>query len=231
VNHEDAYPEAPTSPPGSMIMVEVNGQLYPMKRVTQCRTCMSPYRQEIEQLVIEGNSYRMIAESIKDRPRAPQQRLPHPGLDSVHTHVMNNHMPIGPTTERALIERRSKEIGRDLMDHGESLVDYVTANEVIIQRGMNRLSSGELKPSMGDLLTAIRNQHAISQAVEGGVDAAAWQEALVAYMEVATQFVPAEFLGAYGEALSRHPVLRALASKALNPGAIDGEVVAESDSE
>lgn len=227
MDHDDAFPVVPDDRPGSMIMVEVNGQQYPMKTVTQCRTCMSPYRRQIEQYLIEGMSYGWIATEVSGYEKRPNQRFDHPTLYSIREHVARNHMPLGPTAERALIEQRSQEIGRDLEGYQGSLADYAAANQLIISRGMAKMARGELSPSMGDLLNAVRMQHSIEQAKEEGVDSAAWQEALVAYMEVAQQFIPQESIQAYGQALAKHPVLRAMMS-GQRP-AIDGEVVAERD--
>jgi hypothetical protein len=228
MNQEDAYPEVNTTP-GSMVMVSVNGQQYPRKTVSQCHTCMSPYRLEIERYLIEGHSYQGIATTVGGWPVKPNQRWGHPAAIGIRHHVERKHMPLGPTAERALIEQRSKEIGRSLEDYQSSLVDHVAANQIVIQRGMARLAAGSLEPSMSDLMTAIRNQQAIEQAAEGGVDSATWQEALVAYMEVAQKFIPAEMLNSYGQALSQHPILRAMMMK--KTAAIEGEVVSSGEEE
>jgi hypothetical protein len=206
---EDTNPAAPRphQRPGSVVMVDVGGRQYPMRTVTQCRTCMSPHRLEIEQAILEQRSYASIANALLDRETG---RLPHPGNQSIRDHVLKNHMPIGPTAERALVEERAQAIGRDIETYTAGLANYATVNEIIVQRGMERLARGELQPSMSELLTAIRMQHAIESTTEDGLDAAAWQEALVAYMEVAAQFIPQENLHAYGQALTRNPVLKAM---------------------
>lgn len=200
-------PLPPRQRPGSVVMVDIGGRRYPMKTVSQCRTCMSPYRLEIEQAILEQRSYMSIAMAISDRVSG---RLPNPGHQSIRDHVLKNHMPIGPTAERALVEERAKAIGRDIENYASGLADYATVNEIIIQRGMDRLARGELQPSMSELLTAIRMQHVIEATSEDGLDSAAWQEALVAYLEVAQKFIPADQMQAYGQALANHPVLRAM---------------------
>jgi hypothetical protein len=189
-----------------------------MKTVAQCRTCMSPYRLEIEQAVLEQRSYMSIANALLDRAEG---RLPHPGHQSIRDHVLKNHMPIGPTAERALVEERAKAIGRDIETYASGLADYATVNEIIIQRGMDRLARGELQPSMSELLTAIRMQHTIEATTEDGLDSAAWQEALVAYLEVAQKFIPADQMQAYGQALANHPVLRAMMTGTQQPKALE----------
>jgi len=211
-------PPPPHQRPGSVVMVDIGGRRYPMKTVPQCRTCMSPYRLEIEQAVLEQRSYMSIANALLDRAEG---RLPHPGHQSIRDHVLKNHMPIGPTAERALVEERAKAIGRDIENYASGLANYATVNEIIIQRGMDRLARGELQPSMSELLTAIRMQHTIEATSEDGLDSAAWQEALVAYLEVAQKFIPADQMQAYGQALANHPVLRAMMMGTHQPKAIE----------
>lgn len=195
--------------PGSVVMVEVNGQRYPMKTVPQCRTCMSPYRLEIEQAVLEQRSYQKISDAVADREPGT---LPNPGYQSIRDHVNKGHMPIGPTAERALVEARAQQIGRDIETYAAGLADYRSVNQIIIQRGMDRLARGELKPSMAELLTAIRQEHAMETATDEGVTQEAYQGAIIAYMEVAQAFIPPERFQEYGQALARHPVIRALMS-------------------
>lgn len=199
----------PGGRPGSVTMVEVNGQRYPMKTVPQCRTCMSPYRLEIEQAVLEQRSYQKIADAVADREPGT---LPNPGYQSIRDHVNKQHMPIGPTAERALVEARAQQIGRDIETYAAGLADYRSVNQIIIQRGMDRLARGELQPSMAELLTAIRQEHAMETASENGTTAEAYLDALVRYMEVAQSFIPPEQFQAYGQALARDPILRALMS-------------------
>jgi hypothetical protein len=225
MHQDDANPPAPESRPGSMVMIDVHGMQYPLKTVTQCRTCMSPHRRMIENSVLEGHSYKTIADSLEGLPLGPRN-WPHPNWSSVRNHVRSNHMPIGPTTERALIERRSKEIGRDLETHTEAVVDYQGVNEMIVQRGMAAMARGELKVSMGDLLRAISNQHTFAMAAEGGLDAEAWQDALMAYMDVVNDLMPPDRMEEFGRRLANHPVLQKLAMRSSTP-AIEGEVVGE----
>lgn len=193
--------------PASAIMVEVGGQRFPMKSVSNCRTCQSPYRLEIEQAICAGASYASAADVPAGR--APG-RLAHPTAANIRYHVDNKHMPLGATMQHLLIVDRAKEIGRSIEDSSTSLVDYVATNRAIIQKGMDRISTGELQPNMSELLTAIRIEHQVQAASGDGLDTEAWQGALIAYMEVATAFIPQERLGEYGRALAKHPILRAL---------------------
>lgn len=207
--NQDELVDRADGPPASAIMVEVGGQRFPMKSVPQCRTCQSPYRLEIEQAICSGASYAAAAEVVEGR--APG-RLPHPSSDNVKAHVASKHMPLGATFQHALIAERAKEIGKSLETGSASLVDYVTANRAVIQSGMDRIAKGELQPNMSELLTAIRIEHTVQSANGDGLDTEAWQEALIAYMDVATRFIPHDALPEYGRALAKHPILRALVS-------------------
>jgi len=60
------------------------------------------------------------------------------------------------------------------------------------------------------------------------VDTQTWQEAMLAYMEVAVQFIPADRLPEYGRRLALHPVLRGLA---LKEGRVIQGAIANGDSE
>lgn len=209
--------------PASTMMVEVGGQTFPMKSVPQCRTCQSPYRLEIEQAVCSGASYTVAAELVEDR--APG-RLPNPTAANIQAHVSAKHMPLNATFQHALITERARELGKSVADHSTSLVDYVSANRAIIQRGMDRVSRGELQPNMTELLTAIRIEHTVQQSVGDGLDTEAWQQAMIAYMEVAQRFIPQDKLSEYGRALAQHPVLRALISGEPQPQVLQGSLEA-----
>ena len=150
--------------------------------------------------------------------------MAHPKGPSIATHVTRNHMPMVSTAERALIEQRARDIGRDIDGYVGSLVDYQTVNQIVIQKGMARIVNGEIEPSMADLLAAIRNQHSIEQTSGGGLDVQAMQDALLAYLEVAKDFIPAERMSEYGRELMKHPILKAMY---LKSNTTDGEAVEE----
>lgn len=208
MNHDELADQTGGAP-ASAIMVEIGGQRFPMKSVPQCRTCQSPYRLEIEQAICSGASYAAAADIVLGRA---QGRMPHPSADNIKYHVSAKHMPIGATMQHLLIADRAKEIGRSIEDSSQTLVDYISTNRAIIQKGMDRIATGELQPNMSELLTAIRIEHQVQASTGDALDSEAWQQALIAYMEVATAFIPQDRIGEYGRALAKHPILRALVS-------------------
>ena len=211
--------------PASVVMVEVAGQQVPLKSQPSCHTCQSPYRLEIEQMICSGSSYQVAAETVADRPAG---RFPNPSALAIRQHVDRKHLPLGKTLLQAMIKERSQELGKSLETAGDSLVDYIVANRAVIQRGMERLTAGEIDPNVSELLTAIRMEHTVQQAAGDAVDTQTWQEAMLAYMEVAVQFIPADRLPEYGRRLALHPVLRGLA---LKEGRVIQGAIANGDSE
>lgn len=212
----------PDTTPGTGV-IRVSGRDYYYKTVKNCKTCNSPHRDFIENSIMKGHTFTSIADQLLDMEEG---HLGHPTAPQISYHSKRGHMPIVAAAERALIEQRQRDLGRDLDARVGSLVDYASANQIVIQRGMARLVDGEITPSMGDLLAAIRNQHTIEQSVGDGLDLEAYQGALFAFMEIARDFVPPDRQQEYGRALANHPLLRAM----MNKTALDAEVVEQEDS-
>lgn len=207
------------SNPRSMVMTRIGGVDYPMRSNPQCKTCQSPHRLRIENLFVQGVSYRLIAEEISG---LEEGRLGHPSEEKLRHHFVANHMPINVSAQRAIIERRAEEIGRSVEDANESLADYVTANRMVVQKGFERMQRGEIDVEMPDLLKAIQSLHQIESSMGGSVDTEVWVTATAAFSEIVRQLVTPEQWLAIGTAMSRHPVIASLAEKMNEPvGALD----------
>jgi len=205
--------------PSSMVMTRIGGKEYPLRSVPNCKTCQDPNRILIENELIRGMSYASIARSLEGKPEGS---LGHPGAVAISDHVKNGHLPLGPSTQRRMIERRAKDIGRSIDEAEDTLVDYVTVNQMIVSRGFERMQDGEINPDVTDVIAASKFLHQIEQTVGGGLDEQAWESAMLAYMDVARQFIPPDRWQEYGAALYQNPILRAMAAaserKALGEG-------------
>jgi hypothetical protein len=205
--NQDEIVARDATPPHSVVMVEVNGQQYPMRSERKCKTCQSPYRLEIEKMICAGSSYLSVVSALEGRKSG---RLGHPTSENLRHHIEKQHMPLGKTMVHALVRERSNELGRDMETYGSTLVDYVAANRAVIQLGMEGIASGELKPNISEMLAAIRMEHTVQQSLGDGLDAQAWQDAMLIYMEVAQRFIPPDRMGEYGRALATNPILRGI---------------------
>lgn len=209
-----------TAHPSSMVMTRIGGKDYPMRSVPNCKTCQDPNRMFIENELIRGRSYKLIAEALESMPAGG---MGHPTADGISDHIRNNHLPLGVATQRRLIERRAKEVGKSIETSDDDLIDYVTVNQMIVSRGFERMQDGEINPDVAEVLAASKFLYQVEQAAGGGVDEQVWRDAMLAYMEVARDFIPAERWAEYGQALSRNPVLRAMAAQAEQRAITAGE--------
>lgn len=194
----------------SVFNVTIGGQTYPVKQHSSCRVCMSPYRLEIERALIAGLSYKSVIKSLvdgRDHDGEP------PNGSDLGDHVRGQHMPLPDVQKRALIERRAEQLGKSIEEGQESLIDYVGVNETIIERGFERLVKGEINPSTGELLNALKLQHSIDAQKDGSISDEMWMEAMMVYMEAAREVMPPEMWDAFGAKLSESPILQALSDK------------------
>jgi hypothetical protein len=206
-------------PSTSMSMVRVGGHDYPMVSVHNCRTCQSPHRQFIENELIIGRSYSAIGRELQ---KMPVGSLPHPSDEAIANHVRQGHLPTPASTRRQIVDRRAEQLGAAIAGK-DDLADYVVVNEMVVKRGFERLMSGEIEPSMGDLMQALQFQHKIESTSDEGYDIEAYQEAMFIHLEVARQHMPPEVFQRYGQALNRNPILKALAAKAAGRDVVQGE--------
>lgn len=202
----------------SLITTRVGGVDYPMRSAGGCKTCQDPNRLQIENDLIKGLSYASIARGLEGMPEGD---LGHPNGAQISEHVKRGHIPTGASAQRRLIERRAEEIGKSIEEAEESLVDYVTVNQMVVAKGFERMQDGQIEPEMSDIIAASRFLLQIDQSVAGGLDENAWRDALMAYMDTTRHFIPPERWEEYGAAMNANPVLRAMA-KAAELKAING---------
>lgn len=206
----------PEYTPQSMVMVRIGGREYPLRREPSCDVCSSPYRFDIERALTLGHSYRMIREALTDREPGP------PSIASISNHVSRSHMPLPQATTRRLIEHRAEQLGREIEEGTEILVDAVTVNEEIIRKGFTRLQDGEIEPNMGELLQALKLQRDIdATAPSGDLSAEAWTEALMEFFTIAHQVMPPAVWERFTQETAKSAILKAFAAKRQ---AIPGQV-------
>lgn len=196
--------------PSSMVMTRIGGVDYPMRSVPSCKTCQSPQRTLIENELVKGRSYAVIRRELEGLPGGDRG---HPSAEGISEHVKNGHVPIGASLQRRLIERRAKDIGRNIEAAEESLADYVTVQQMIVSRGFERLQGGEIQPDVKDLIAASRFLHDVESQGDNGLGEEVMLQALHAYLEVARTFIPPDRWAEYGRAMAANPVLLAIAQK------------------
>lgn len=191
--------------PRSMVMAQVGGRTYPLVSHPNCRTCQSPFRQDIERGLLQGLSLRVLVGSLTG---LPQGVLPHPNKEGIKNHK-EHHMPFTAQVQRRIIERRAEQLGRDIEEAGESLIDGVTAAELTVQKGFERMANGEISPNVTEMLAAAKFLREVEKDAGGGIDEQAFYEILSAYMETVVKFIPQDRMQEFALAMRTHPVIAA----------------------
>lgn len=213
--------------PASMVMVRVGGRDYPQRTVPNCHTCQHPNRAFIENQLVAGISYVAI---VRELEGTPEGGMGHPSAEALANHVKNGHLVSPAHVRRRIIDARAEAIGMAIEDE-VSLIDHITANDVILQRGYERMVSGEIEPTMADLANAIAFRARVEATSADGYDQEAWSQALHAYMEVAKQFIPAEQWNRYGQMIDAHPLMRAINQRLTQPAQDAGEDIVPGQTE
>jgi hypothetical protein len=133
-------------------------------------------------------------------------------------------MPLQQTSQRLMIERRAVEMGKSIEEGAESLLDTVSVNSAIIEKGFRRLQDGDLQPNMNDLLAALKLQAQIDAATpSGSVDNEVWMEAMMEYLSIAKKLMPPEMWARFGMELAASPVMKAIQAQMSAP--VAGQVI------
>lgn len=189
--------------------VQVGDRLYPVKFVKNCKTCRSRYRAQIEQAILGGVPYKRIFDEAVE-PYDDHSALGAPTCQGVMTHVRRGHMPLPYSTQRSILENRATELGRSIEEGEQLLVDSVGTLRAIVQRGFERMNNGEIQPTMGDFIAALRLEGALSgsQSDDGAADNEVWRKAFVAYMEIVKGSVSPEVFQRIGTQMRGSAVMQ-----------------------
>jgi hypothetical protein len=185
----------------SIVTYRLGGENYTLHSAPGCLVCASPARLDIEMSIVRGNTYASI-----------ERHLPAGSGVSAHnirSHYAAGHLPLQVEVMRRLLERRATEIGRDIQDGVDDLVDHVSLAREVVRATYERLASGELQVDVNDGIAAARLLAQIGDG-EDSTDRAAWVEAFMAYHDTARSLMGPELFAQFQRSLSRNPVLQAL---------------------
>lgn len=205
-------PRTDEDAPASAVMVRVGNRTVPAKTAPNCRVCQSPHRAKIDGWILSGFTRPTILAYLQDMEEGP---LGTPTEKSLRYHT-EKHLPLADRSRAAIIERRAEQLGDEVEKFGGRVADHLTALDLLVSRGFDALQAGEIHVDGDTLIKVIALKHKIDQSIEGGVDANVWRDALMEYMRIAVDFIPAERRAEFAKALNSSPVLIAL-SRNQNP--------------
>lgn len=204
--------EINASLPEGVVMLRVGKGYAPYKFVTNCNTCQSPHRAYIEQQLAKGIAIQTIVREVADLDHGIR---PAPSWESMKNHLAKGHMPLDLARTRGVMEERAREVGQAISEETDIFVDYVAANRLIVQKGIDRIVTGEIQPDVKDVLSASKALADIERQMgDSGLDVAVLYEALDVLLQVTTAYIPIESRKEWGNAIATNPVLAALREKA-----------------
>lgn len=200
----------------SVAAYTIGGRTYPMVTVSQCLTCQSPVRWDIEKMILSGAPYIRIHEWAVGA--APDNKIT---LPSIQGHFERGHLPYEAEVVRRVLDRRAKERGEDLEQAVAPVVDGVTFAELVIQKSVQRMANGEISPTVTDGLNAARILEQFREYEEAN-SAEIYVQAFMVYHEVAQRVMTPEQFEHFGQELASNETLRELTARAERAS---GEVV------
>jgi len=218
------------SGPQSVSMVQVGGYAYPLHRDARCPVCRHHDRLRIERMIMDGYTYKSIA-SVVNKQRHPQRWVPaderehdeshsdYPVLTpaGLSAHVEGLHMELVAATMRLAADERLVELGMDPHEIDKAVLpDGMALLRATVARAFQRISTGEISPSLQDGVRAAQALHAMeSVQSEGGPDdMAAIEEAFRVFWEGVVQITTPEQQGQLALWVQNHPKLAALRARA-----------------
>lgn len=211
----------------SVVTYRFGGREYPLKTVLRCHTCMSPYRFEIEQNIVAGRTYKKISEMVAGY--GEEHAI---SIRSITDHYHNGHMPLQLSETRAIVEARAKQVGRDIEEGIESLVDGVTLLNKVVMLTFESIANGEIMPGVRDGIRAAKMLVDLGEYDGANVDQQAFVAAFIEYHQTASQLMDDETFKKFGQMLEENPVLAALAARfdgEPQPEPVQGEVTERHD--
>lgn len=202
------------APHCALVQVRIGNRTYDAIHNKACHTCTHPARREIEEKILQGKSYRSIAElySGTDFTQADGTvtRLPMVSWNSIFQHFKNQHLPVEAAVLREVADQRARDIGQHYEEQTARIVDgYSFAQQVLIKTQQD-LALGNLRPDVKDGLAAAKLIKEIEESAAGSVDAEAWSQAMTVYFETARLFMPEDMWSRFTTALAGNPILLAI---------------------
>lgn len=211
----------------SLVQVKIGNKIYDARYEKTCKTCTHPARMAIEESLVKGDGYRTISKAFSGTEWQGRdgsvQILPDVGFQSIRNHCIRGHMPLSASALRQITEERTRQLSVDYEEMADRFVDHYTVTRAVVQRGHERLVMGEIEPDLRETLAAAKLLKEIEEGrLGGGVDAEMWNQAMVAYFEIARELMPPDMWMEFTQRLRENEVLQELATRQQQAQAIEG---------
>jgi len=205
----------------SAVVYRLGGRQYPMMTASQCLTCNSPYRVEIERALIRSYSAASIHRSL---PAAGQSAL------SVHNILEHarKHLPVDHSIRQAAIEARSRELGIDVASAEGALVDHISFARLGLQQVYEAMVEGKVHPDVKDGIAFANVLLKVEERSGGGMDEEMMARGFLAYMSALRQVCTPGQIQSMNDLIQADPIMKSLlgrSERVIEVGVVDPEAV------
>lgn len=155
--------QAPT-----VVQYRVGGKNYPQTTIRNCKVCNSPYRSWIENQILYGYGWSMIARQLQaqDEENIINDR-------NISGHYYNGHMPNTVSVRRKIMEERQAALGRTpefIEKTTTPILDPWSVTQIGMQMAFEKLQNGELELEAKDLIALTRLNVDIQERLAANTD-------------------------------------------------------------
>ncbi len=104
---------------------------YPVKTSTRCRTCRSKYRPRVETLLLEGQPYAAIVESLPEDD----------GLNAagIGEHYRRGHLAVESEVARRLLDNQAEALGKRVEAEAKQIISVLSFAQAGLRRAFENL--------------------------------------------------------------------------------------------
>jgi hypothetical protein len=180
--------------------IRVGGRLYPARRVSNCRTCMSPHRQQIEEGLVAGEPYSAIVTGLPEGHDLSARNL--------RDHWLNDHLGLMEPAVERFREQLAAERGEVAEQGVTQILDYLGFVRGVLAKAHARLQAGEVEPSIKDGLAAAKLLAVLDPPPEVHALVEHWREVVLIWREEICNLLTPDQLEEFQDRVDAYPRLR-----------------------
>lgn len=212
---DDEDEDGPYSPPliedgvVTPLHLQHEGRWYALKRNSKCKTCTSPHRMAIEELLVQGYSAEAV---ITELARRNCDAKDIPTRWSVRNHI-EVHSPLHVIQSRAIRDESMKALGDAYSQNIPGYVNTLGGLQMLVQQGIRQMSEQTVSPET--LLAALKHLAQYeTRTISGDLTVDAAMGMLKDFIDITANFIPLEAQQQWSHALMSNPGIQALVEEA-----------------
>lgn len=192
----------------SAVSYRIGGRDYPMTSIPQCKVCQHPDRVEIERRSLSGYGPTAIHRALS---AGAQEALK---VRNIMDHC-RNHLPLDLVARQAIVDARAREIGVDIEQATNTLVDQISFARVGLQRAYERMALGEVNPGISDGIAFARFLQDVEEKAGGAdFDQEVMLRGFMAYIRAMQKVCSPEQIREISRAVHEDPIMASMLRQA-----------------